>query len=162
MREGLLVGSNGEEGDIIDAYLRGASHEEIIEIAKFYDYLEIMPINSLEISSKISNKEIIKIYKSIYNLGKELNMPVVMVSNAHYLDKEDVVFFKHTKIRRKKRKPTNSLKYLRTTDEMIEEAMKIFDDKEIAENVVINNTNNIADQIDIIQPLSKKIKSTNY
>lgn len=156
MREGLLVGSNGEEGDIIDAYLRGASHEEIIEIAKFYDYLEIMPINSLEISSKISNKEIIKIYKSIYNLGKELNMPVVMVSNAHYLDKEDVVFLNTLKFA-EKRKPTNSLKYLRTTDEMIEEAMKIFDDKEIAENVVINNTNNIADQIDIIQPLSKKL-----
>lgn len=156
MREGLLVGSNGEEGDIIDAYLRGASHDEIIEIAKFYDYLEIMPINSLEISSKISNKEIIKIYKSIYNLGKELNMPVVMVSNAHYLDKEDVVFLNTLKFA-EKRKPTNSLKYLRTTDEMIEEAMKIFDDKEIAENVVINNTNNIADQIDIIQPLSKKL-----
>ena len=156
MREGLLVGSNGEEGDIIDAYLRGASHEEIIEIAKFYDYLEIMPINSLEISSKISNKEIIKIYKSIYNLGKELNMPVVMVSNAHYLDKEDVIFLNTLKFA-EKRKPTNSLKYLRTTDEMIEEAMKIFDDKEIAENVVINNTNNIADQIDIIQPLSKKL-----
>ena len=156
MREGLLVGSNGEEGDIIDAYLRGASHEEIIEIAKFYDYLEIMPINSLEISSKISNKEIIKIYKSIYNLGKELNMPVVMVSNAHYLDKEDVVFLNTLKFA-EKRKPTNSLKYLRTTDEMIEEAMKIFEDKEIAENVVINNPNNIADQIDIIQPLSKKL-----
>lgn len=156
MRNGLLIGSNGEEGDIIDAYLRGASHEEIIEIAKFYDYLEIMPINSLEISSKISNKEIIKIYKSIYNLGKELNMPVVMVSNAHYLDKEDVVFLNTLKFA-EKRKPTNSLKYLRTTDEMIEEAMKIFDDKEIAENVVINNTNNIADQIDIIQPLSKKL-----
>ncbi len=103
MREGLLVGSNGEEGDIIDAYLRGgASHEEIIEIAKFYDYLEIMPINSLEISSKISNKEIIKIYKSIYNLGKELNMPVVMVSNAHYLDKEDVVFLNTLKFAEKK------------------------------------------------------------
>ncbi|MFY9357604.1 MAG: PolC-type DNA polymerase III, partial [Defluviitoga tunisiensis] len=156
MREGLLVGSSGEEGEIIDAYLRGASHDEIIEIAKFYDYLEIMPINSLEISSKISNKEIIKIYKSIYNLGKELNMPVVMVSNAHYLDKEDVVFLNTLKFA-EKRKPTNSLKYLRTTDEMIEEAMKIFEDKEIAENVVINNPNNIADQIDLIQPLSKKL-----
>ncbi|CEP78849.1 PolC-type DNA polymerase III [Defluviitoga tunisiensis] len=156
MRNGLLIGSSGEEGEIIDAYLRGASHDEIIEIAKFYDYLEIMPINSLEISSKISNKEIIKMYKSIYNLGKELNMPVVMVSNAHYLDKEDVVFLNTLKFA-EKRKPTNSLKYLRTTDEMIEEAMKIFEDKEIAENVVINNPNNIADQIDLIQPLSKKL-----
>ncbi|MGB4458903.1 MAG: exonuclease domain-containing protein, partial [Defluviitoga tunisiensis] len=147
MRNGLLIGSSGEEGEIIDAYLRGASHDEIIEIAKFYDYLEIMPINSLEISSKISNKEIIKIYKSIYNLGKELNMPVVMVSNAHYLDKEDVIFLNTLKFA-EKRKPTNSYKYLRSTDEMIEEAMKIFEDKEIAENVVINNPNNIADQID--------------
>lgn len=156
MREGLLIGSCGEEGEIIEAYLRGASHEEIIEIAKFYDYLEIIPINSLEIGSKISNKEITKIYKSIYNLGKELNVPVVMVSNAHYLDKEDVIFLNTLKFA-EQRKPTNSHKYLRTTNEMIEEAMRIFEDKDIAENVVIYNSHNIANQIEIIQPLNKKL-----
>jgi DNA polymerase-3 subunit alpha (Gram-positive type) len=156
MREGLLIGSSGtEDGEIFQTYLRGGSHDEIIEIAKFYDYLELTPLDALS-DKTISEEQLKKIYQDIYNLGNELNMPVVMVSNAHYLDKEDQIFYNALKVG-EKRKTSSAHRYLRTTDEMIEEAQRIFGDKEIAEKIVITNTNEIADQIEIIKPLSNKL-----
>ena len=156
MREGLLIGSSAEEGEIIEAYLRGALHDEIIEMAKFYDYIELLPVDSLEVSKNISEDQIIKIYKSIYDISQELNMPLVMVSDAHYLDKEDIVYLNTLRFA-DKRKIINANKYLRTTDELIDEAKRIFGNEEVAENIVIKNTNEIAQQIEIIKPLSKKL-----
>lgn len=155
MREGLLIGSGAEEGEIFQTYLRGGSHDEIIEIAKFYDYLELTPLDALSERS-ISEEQLKKIYKDIYNLGNELNMPVVMVSNAHYLDKEDQIFYNALKVA-EKRKTSTAHRYLRTTDEMVDEAQRIFGDKEIAEKIVITNTNEIADQVESIKPLSNKL-----
>lgn len=156
MRNGLIVGSGGEEGEIFQAYLRGASHDEIVEMAKFYDYLEITPLDALESSKNISSAQLKKIYHEIYNLGNELNMPVIMVSNAHYLNKEDIIFLNTLKFA-DKRPLSNANRYLRTTDEMIKEALNIFEDKEIAEKIVIFNTNKIANQIEEIKPLSNKL-----
>lgn len=155
MREGLLIGGGAEEGEIFQAYLRGASHDEIIEIAKFFDYLELTPLDTLSDRS-IPEEQLKNIYKDIYNLGNELNMPVVMVSNAHYLDKEDQIFYNALKVA-EKRKTSIAHRYLRTTDEMVDEAQRIFGDKEIAEKIVITNTNEIADQVESIKPLSNKL-----
>jgi DNA polymerase-3 subunit alpha (Gram-positive type) len=160
MRDGLLIGSGCENGELADAFIRGATKDELKEIAKFFDYLEIMPVDTVETRDDLSRERIIEMYQTIYEIGKELDKPVVMVSNAHYLDKEDMKFRHALKVADKK--PVyHSNRHMRTTDEMLKNAMEIFNDEQISKQIVIDNPKLIADKIEEIVPLKKKLNPPN-
>ncbi|WP_240739327.1 PolC-type DNA polymerase III [Marinitoga lauensis] len=159
-REGLLIGSGCTKNIIFEEYSKGASIDEINSLISLFDYIEIQPLDSVEHGGVDRNK-IKEFYKLLYNSAKSYNIPVVMTSNAHYLNKEDkkardaLIIGSATK--GKKKKIYDSNKYFRTTREMLEAAYEIFEDEEIAKEIVIENTNKIADLIEEIKPLEGKL-----
>lgn len=155
-RDGLIIGSGCEKGELTEKYMSGATKDDLIKLAKFYDFIEIMPLDSVEIYSNPNKEKLIRMYNTFYEIGKELNIDVVMSSNAHYIDKSHCLFRNAMKIADDK-PYMNSIKFLRTTEEMLEAAKEIFNDDNITEEIVIKNTNKIADNIETIKPLSKKL-----
>ncbi|WGS64167.1 PolC-type DNA polymerase III [Marinitoga aeolica] len=159
-REGLLIGSGCTKNIIFEEYSKGASIDEINSLISLFDYIEIQPLDSVEHNGVDKNK-IKEFYKLLYNSAKSYNIPVVMTGNAHYLNKEDkkardaLIIGSATK--GKKKKIYDSNKYFRTTKEMLEAAYEIFEDEEIAKEIVIENTNKIADLIEEIKPLEGKL-----
>ncbi|NUU96320.1 DNA polymerase III PolC [Marinitoga sp. 1135] len=159
-REGLLIGSGCTKNLIYEEYSRGASQDEINSLISMYDYIEIQPLDSIE-HKNVDKEQIKEFYRVIYNSAKDFNIPVVMTSNAHYLNKEDkkirdaLIIGSATK--GQKKHVYNSNKYFRTTKEMLDAAYEIFEDENIAREIVIENTNKIADLIEEIQPLEGKL-----
>lgn len=95
-REGLIVGSACSEGDLYSALVQGASDEELIKIADYYDYLEIQPIlNNMYMVRKgmvESLKDIENFNKKIVSLADRLGKPVVATCDVHFLDPEDAIY----------------------------------------------------------------------
>ncbi|MBR0303639.1 MAG: PolC-type DNA polymerase III [Clostridia bacterium] len=156
-REGLLIGSACEAGELYQAILRGRPDNEVEEIANFYDYLEIQPVsnNTFLIGSDVSSEEELKeINRKIYALGKKLGKPVVATSDAHYLDPEDEIY-RRILLTGKKFQDADRLTklYFKTTDEMLEEFSYLGD--EAAHEVVIDNPRAICDMIENIRPIPK-------
>lgn len=160
-REGLLFGTGCEYGEIFQALTGSATDEEIIEMLKEYDYVEIFPVNTIVSVDKEVAKQV---YRRLYSLAKRLEMPVVMVDNAHYIEKEDKKA-RHVLLAPKEKSNPNdddlrdkdAELYLRTTDELLREAFEIFEDENIAREIVVENTNKIADMIEDIAPVKKKL-----
>ena len=157
-REGLIIGSGCEEGELVKSYLRGKTKEELKKIAEFYDYLEIQPDSNknalLERGEIKSIDEIHEMNKFIYELGKSENKIVVATGDAHYLDPEDEVYQKilvYGKNGPRSDYKTNKEQYLKTTDEMLNEFSYLGTD--ISYEIVVENTNKIADMIDKVQPI---------
>ena len=157
-REGLIIGSACEAGELYKAIIRGASDAEIEEIASFYDYLEIQPIgnNRFMFDDKDipvnSDSDLMDINRQIYKLGKKLGKPVCATCDAHFLNAEDEIYRSILLAGRKfadADKPTPI--YLRTTDEMLEEFAYLGEDE--AYEVVVTNPNLIADMCDEIRPI---------
>ncbi|MBE6903585.1 MAG: PolC-type DNA polymerase III [Ruminococcaceae bacterium] len=154
-REGLIIGSACEAGELYRAVLNGLPHEKIVEIGKFYDYFEIQPIgNDLylldvpEEQRKVhSIEDLQNINKKIIALGKELNKPVVATCDVHFLEKEDEVFRRILMAGKgfvdADRQPPL---YMRNTREMLDEFSYL--DEKTAYEVVVENPNKIADMID--------------
>ncbi|MBQ4068413.1 MAG: PolC-type DNA polymerase III [Lachnospiraceae bacterium] len=160
-REGLIIGSACEAGELYQAILGGRDDHEIARLVDFYDYLEIQPLGNnmfmLE-SDKVNVKsvdELKDINKKIVKLGEEFNKPVVATCDVHFLDPEDEVYRRIIMAGKGFKDADNQAPlYLRTTDEMLEEFMYL--GREKAEEVVITNTNLIADMIENIIPVSPK------
>ncbi len=157
-REGLILGSACEAGELYRALLEGKSNEDIARIVKFYDYLEIQPTgnNAFMIASeKIdihSIEEIQDINKQICKLGEQFNKPVCATCDVHFLDPEDEVYRRIIMTGKGfKDADDQAPLYLRTTEEMLEEFAYLGSDK--AKEVVITNTNRIAEQIESIDPV---------
>ena len=157
-REGLILGSACEAGELYRALLEGKSNEDIARIVKFYDYLEIQPTgnNAFMIASERvdihSMEEIQDMNKQICKLGEQFNKPVCATCDVHFLDPEDEVYRRIIMTGKGfKDADDQAPLYLRTTEEMLEEFAYLGSDK--AKEVVITNTNLIADQIESIDPV---------
>ena len=155
-REGLLVGSACEAGELYRAILDGRAAADIEEIADFYDYLEIQPLCNnrfLIAEGKVADDEALRdINRRIVALGKKLNKPVCATCDAHFLEKEDEIYRKILLAGMKFRDADKDTGiYLRTTDEMLEEFSYL--DEEDCRAVVIENPQAIADMCEKIRPI---------
>ena len=157
-REGLLIGSACEAGELYQAILNSAPEEEIARLVNFYDYLEIQPLGNNRFmieSDRIdvhSEDDLITINKRIVALGEEYEKPVVATCDVHFMDPEDEVYRRIIMTGKGFKDADNQAPlYFRTTEEMLAEFMYL--GREKAEEVVITNTNKIADMIERISPV---------
>ena len=158
-REGLILGSACEAGELYRALLDEKSEEEIAKLVDFYDYLEIQPtgnnqfmIASEKIRNVNSTEDIENINRRIVELGERFNKPVVATCDVHFLDPGDEVYRRIIMAGKGfAGADEQSPLYLRTTEEMLEEFSYLGSDK--AEEVVITNTNLIADMIETMSPV---------
>ncbi len=159
-REGLIIGSACEAGELFRAMLDGQSEEQIAHIVNFYDYLEIQPIGNNKFmieSEKLrdinSEEDLIALNKRVVRLGEQFQKPVVATCDVHFLDPEDEVYRRIIMTGKGfKDADDQAPLYFRTTEEMLDE-FAYYLGSEKAEEIVITNTNMIADMCDRIAPV---------
>ncbi len=158
-REGLILGTACEAGELYRALLDEKSEADIARIVNFYDYLEIQPTGNNQFmiyDEKIRNvnsiEDIENMNRRIVSLGEQYDRPVVATCDVHFLDPEDEVYRRIIMAGKGfKDSDDQAPLYLRTTEEMLQEFQYLGSDK--AEEVVITNTNLIADQIETMAPV---------
>ncbi|WP_371369050.1 DNA polymerase III PolC-type [Sporomusa rhizae] len=161
-REGLLLGSACEAGEVIHAMIQGASQEELIKIASYYDYLEIQPTGNNEFllrKGKIADEEGLRdINRKVCEIGETLNKPVVATCDVHFLNPEDEVYRRILMAGQgfddaDKQPPL----FFRTTDEMLNEFTYLGPEK--AYEVVVETPLKINELIESIKPIPEELYS---
>ncbi|MBT2755978.1 PolC-type DNA polymerase III [Mesobacillus foraminis] len=157
-REGLLIGSGCDKGEVFETMMQ-KSMEEAEEAASFYDYLEVMPkqvyAHLIELELVRDERSLEHIITNIVKLGEKLDLPVVATGNVHYLNENDKIYRKILVNSQGGANPLNRHRlpdvHFRTTNEMLEAFS--FLGKEKAKEIVVENTNKIADMIEVIKPI---------
>ncbi|MBR3564610.1 MAG: PolC-type DNA polymerase III [Clostridia bacterium] len=152
-REGLLFGTACFEGELYEAAVNGDGDDRLKDIMSFYDYVELQPVENYSYQIKDSyiksEDDLRSINRRIYRLAKEIGKPVVATGDAHFLDPEDILFRKIVlETANSRDENIDSPLYFRTTDEMLDCFSYL--GSAAAEEVVIDNTNLIADEIEEI------------
>ena len=158
-REGLIMGSACEAGELYQAILDDRPESEIADIVSFYDYLEIQPIGndmfmiaSEKIEAVNSIEDLQNINRKIVELGERFNKPVVATCDVHFLNPEDEIYRRIIMAGQGFDDADDQAPlYLRTTEEMLEEFSYLGSDK--ATEVVITNTVKIADMCETMSPV---------
>lgn len=162
-REGLIIGSACEAGELYRSIVSGAPEEETRKIAEFYDYLEIQPNgnNQFMVRSEDpkyahiqSNKDLEEINKKIITLADSLGKLTVATGDVHFMDPEDAIYRAVLMAGQGFKDADNQAPlYFKTTEEMLEEFSYL--GEETAYEVVVENTNKIADMIEPVRPVPK-------
>ena len=158
-REGLILGSACEAGELYRALLDGQSDMQIARLVNFYDYLEIQPcgnnkfmIASEKIRSINSIEDIQEVNRRIVKLGEQFHKPVVATCDVHFLDPEDEIYRRIIMAGKGFDDADDQAPlFLHTTEEMLEEFSYLGSDK--AYEIVVKNTNMIADMCETIAPV---------
>ncbi len=168
LREGIIVGSACEKGELFSAIVRNRPSAELKKIAAYYDFLEIQPIGNnqfmLANGQARDEEELRGFNRTVVRLGKDLNKLVAATGDVHFLDSKDSIY--RAIIMNSKGFADADMQaplYFKTTDEMLEEFSYL--GEETAREVVIENTNRIADLCENIKPVpsgvfSPKIKNS--
>ncbi|MFZ3587884.1 PolC-type DNA polymerase III [Bacillus sp. DJP31] len=157
-REGLLVGSACDKGEVFEAMMQ-KSHEEAEAVAQFYDYIEVQPpevySRLLELELVRDQKALLDIISNIVKLGDKLGKTVVATGNVHYLEPEDYIYRKILVRAQGGANPLNRHElpkvHFRTTNEMLDAFSFLGTEK--AKEIVVTNTNYMADLIGDVKPI---------
>ncbi|CAH0346153.1 PolC-type DNA polymerase III [Bacillus sp. CECT 9360] len=157
-REGILVGSGCDKGEVFEGMMQ-KPFEEVVDIAEFYDYLEVHPKevyqHMIEMEYVRDEKSLEGILSNIIKLGENLDKLVVATGNVHYLEPNDKIYRKILVNSQGGANPLNRHKlpdvHFRTTDEMLQGFSFLGDEK--AKEIVVVNSNKIADSIEAIKPI---------
>ncbi len=161
-REGLLVGSGCQKGEVFEAMMQ-KGRQEAEKAASFYDYLEVHPkpvyAPLIEMELVRNDRDLEDIIRNIVDMGDKLDLPVVATGNVHYLHEEDKIYREILVGSQGGANPLNRHRlpsvHFRTTDEMLSEFA--FLGKEKAFEIVVKNTNAISDRIDHIKPIKDEL-----